>query len=68
MTGLGREACVSLASSDWGTDGLVSIQVARDGQATGSTFGVSQLPINMVQAGEACGGYGAKSTIVWTYY
>ena len=71
MTGLGREACVSLASSDWGTDGLISIQVVPDGTAAGNetqTFTAAELPITMIDAGTACGKYGSKSTIVWTYY
>ena len=62
LTNLGREACVSLASSDWGTDGLVSIQV-------GSTpFTAEKLPLSMMDAGSACGGYGDRVGITWTYY
>ena len=72
MSGLGREACVSLLSSDWGTDGLVSVQVATsdgDTEKTGDgAFAAADLPIGMIDAGDACGGYGITSTIVWTYY
>ena len=68
MNNLGREACVSLASSDWGTDGLISIQIIEDGAAGGETFAASALPVSMLDAGQACGGYGSKATIVWTYY
>ena len=62
LTNLGREACVSLASSDWGTDGLVSIQVGDD------TFTAEKLPLTMIDAGSACGGYGDRVGITWTYY
>ena len=62
LTNLGREACVSLASSDWGTDGLLSIQV------NGKYFGTEKLPIGMIEAGSKCPGYGERGTIVWTYY
>lgn len=67
MTDLGREACVSLLSSDWGTDGLISVQVSntKEGDAA---FTASDLPIPMMSAGLACGGYGEKRTIIWTYY
>ena len=62
LSKLGREACVSLASSDWGTDGLVSIKVNNE------IYTASELPINMIQAGKSCGKYGTTSSIVWTYY
>ena len=66
MTNLGREACVSLASSDWGTDGLVSIQVGS------TTFDASELPVRMMgagkNAGDAYGDFGKTADIVWTYY
>lgn len=70
MTGLGREACVNLLSSDWGTDGLVSVQVAGDGNTASEddTFAAADLPISMMTAGSACGGYGSNTTIIWTYY
>ena len=66
MTNLGREACVSLASSDWGTDGLVSIKIL--GGEVEDPFTADLLPLNMIDAGEACGDYGQTADIVWTYY
>lgn len=69
MTDLGREACVSLVSSDWGTDGLISVQVKKDGDGDdGATFTTDKLPVDMIDAGNACGGYGKKATVIWTYY
>jgi hypothetical protein len=68
LTNLGREACVSLASSDWGTDGLVHVEVVG-GNGTGEKkFPAANLPINMITAGSACPKYGDRAAIVWTYY
>ena len=68
MSNLGREACVSLLSSDWGTDGLVHVEVVG-GNATGTkAFPAAKLPINMITAGSACPKYGSRASIVWTYY
>ena len=69
MTGLAREACVSLLSSDWGSDGLVSIMVKPTvGSGEVQKFDPSDLPVSMYQASNACGGYGVVSSIAWTYY
>ena len=62
MTGLGRESCISLASSDWGTDGLVSVMVNTEEKKA------NELPIKLTDAGEFCKGTGQYSTITWTYY
>ena len=62
---LGREACVSLASSDWGTDGLVFMKVTPDG-GTASSFSASVLPRPVT--GTNCGGKGSYNTIQWVYY
>jgi type II secretory pathway pseudopilin PulG len=67
LTNLGREACVSLASSDWGTDGLLSVQVGQTGGAL-TPFTAADLPLSLLNAGTACGDYGDRATIVWTYY
>ena len=62
---LGREACVSLASSDWGTDGLVSMTVTPEG-GTASSFPAAQIPRPIT--GTNCGGKGSYNTITWLYY
>jgi len=59
MEALGKEACRSLASSDWGADGLVSIVVN-----TGNAVPPSSLPL-------ALGSTGCDSetnSITWVYY
>ena len=66
--GLGTEACTSLASSDWGSDGLVSIVVGGDGEGAKTAQGGPGDPITPTEAVAACGSAGASNRIVWTYY
>ena len=61
--GLGKETCASLASTDWGTDGLVSIALT-----SGSTHTVDSLPISLTDAFTGCNANTASNTITWTYY
>lgn len=72
LTRLGREACVSIASSDWGTDGLIGMVVkATDGEANPDDSKINlaaTLPINMIDAGKQCGKSGSYNTITWVYY
>lgn len=42
FNGLGKDACTSLASSDWGTDGLLGITVSGAAQAIGDLAGTGQ--------------------------
>ena len=58
---LGKEACVSLLTSDWGTDGLVSIEMGS----------LSGGPGDKITVTEAAGNSGCATTgniITWTYY
>lgn len=58
---IGTETCISLMSTDWGTDGLVSI-------ATGSlTAGAGELPIAPSIAAANCKS-GGINNITWTFY
>ena len=59
MTGLSSDACRSLASSDWGADGLVSITVG------GSAYSGADLPISLGTASADCENEGS---ITWEYY
>ena len=77
LTDLGREACVSLASSDWGTDGLIGMIVTPSG-GTATTNYAANLPLTPMGAGSAgtagagagaqCGAKGVYNTITWIYY
>ena len=63
MHSLGKEACRSLASSDWGADGLVSMTVTPSG-GTGITKTPSELPLGI--ANTNCSG--ETNEITWVYY
>ena len=60
LDNLGNEACLSLATSDWGTDGMVSMSV------NGSAFAAASLPRPI--SGTNCGGKGSSNIIKWIYY
>lgn len=60
--GLGKETCTSLASSDWGTEGLVKMTVnntEHDQQA---------LPIKATTAVSECQNANSTNKITWEYY
>ena len=61
--GLGKETCASLASTDWGTDGLVSITLTK-----GTEHTVASLPISLPTAFDECSSATASNTITWQYY
>ena len=75
LDGLGNEACQALASSDWGTDGLVSLNgKTTDNPGTtidelGTATPAASLPITIFKAKEK--GYcekGKYSSLRWIYY
>ena len=70
FTGLGQEACVSLATADWGSgsgSGLVSI--APSSTSTGGTaYSGSNLPVSLTNAASGCACSGSTCSIAWTYY
>lgn len=76
-SGLPMEACVSIATADWGSQagsGLQSIDVGASG--TGKTEGdtltahaIDTLPLSLSTAAANCSGGGDNgNTIKWTYY
>ncbi len=79
-TGLTREACVSIASSDWGAQagsGLVSIGISaavNNKEATSipaaeDTFTMSDFPITLAEAAGSCTNTAdTGNTIIWEYY
>lgn len=62
MHNLGREACVSLATSDWGSDGMMGMIVG-----TGE-YEAQELPLGLTTAGTHCTNEAAGTTITWVYY
>lgn len=77
FNGLGSETCASLASTDWGSDGLVGITVS-DAAVTTQDFAPTHtgatsaagvaLPISLPQAFSECSGTTAVNAITWVYY
>lgn len=77
FNGLGKDTCASLASTDWGTDGLVGINIAASSVSSpsftpshdGSTTATDKaLPVSMPQAYSECSGNTATNSITWVYY
>ncbi len=75
--GLPKEACVTIATADWGSQagsGLLSIAVGPNGAnketpGTGTAHTVDQLPLTLaVAAAECSNSTDAGNTIIWTYY
>lgn len=78
--GLGKEACVSLGSSDWGSgsgSGLVSVGVASgdvssaqdpDGMGSSGTTEDATLPLALATAASGCNGSGDTNYVSWKYY
>lgn len=75
--GLNPEACMGLATADWGSAGLAAMQVGGaeaalpgevpDGNGT-SIFAQANMPITLANAATACSGTEATNSIIWYYY
>lgn len=68
FSGLSKEACVQMASSDWGSgsgSGLVSVQA---GAATAGTTAEGTLPLNLATAASGCNSEGDTNKVTWVYY
>ena len=81
LDNLGNEACMSLASSDWGTDGLVYMngmhytsQKSAFAKVEGGTKTDAEgLPLSITKLGDGTGGKkyckkGEYSSLIWVYY
>ncbi len=77
VTNLGKEACRSLGSSDWGADGLVGMWIGSSGSnaagksdcsqsGTGTKWCVADLPASLSAVNTACSG--EVNSIDWVYY
>ena len=67
MSSLGVETCMSLASSDWGSDGLAGLIVSN----AADPYGPGDLPLDLATAITACEGAAGDQTsadITWVYY
>ena len=74
--GLDREACMSLATADWGSAGLVGLTVsnaANNTEPTATTtitpgYDTSKLPVSLATASGSCSAKTAINSITWVYY
>ena len=67
--GLGQEACVTMATSDWGSgssSGLISMTVS-DEDTGGTTYTGTGLPVSLIEAAKNCGCSTATCSIQWNY-
>lgn len=67
--GLGQEACVTMATSDWGSgssSGLVSMNVGNS-EADGTAYSGADLPVSLINAASKCNCATATCSIQWTY-
>ena len=67
--GLGQEACVTMATSDWGSgssSGLVNMTVSAADKG-GTTYSGTDLPVTLINAAANCNCTTATCSIQWTY-
>ena len=67
--GLGQEACVTMATSDWGSgssSGLVDMTVSAAATG-GTTYSGTDLPVSLINAAANCNCATATCSIEWTY-
>ena len=67
--GLGQEACVTMATSDWGSgssSGLVDMTVSATATG-GTTYSGTALPVSLINAAANCNCATATCSIQWTY-
>ena len=67
--GLGQEACVTMATSDWGSgssSGLISMTVSAS-DTGGSTYSGTDLPVSLINAANNCNCSTATCSIQWNY-
>ena len=67
--GLGQEACVTMATSDWGSgssSGLVDMTVSAAATG-GTTYSGTDLPVSLINAAANCKCATATCSIEWTY-
>lgn len=62
MANLGAETCMSLASSDWGSDGLMGLYINAAAKTS------PNLPLSLGEADDACNADGNANSITWIYY
>lgn len=72
--GLGKEACIGLATADWGSAGLIGMSVsdaavnAVPANGDGATYKIADMPVTLANAFASCSAAEATNSIIWFYY
>lgn len=69
FNGLGKDACTSLASSDWGADGMIGMTVSssnKTSNTTAPTKNMQDLPLTFSSAAGLCSSP-SQNSIEWWY-
>lgn len=72
--GLDREACMGLATADWGSAGLIGISIsdaavnAAPAAAAAGYIGTDAMPVSLATASQSCESETATNSISWYYY
>ncbi len=67
VTGLGKEACRSLATSDWGADGLTKMAGTTSGDDAKS-YNIANLPVTLSKINDDGLCDDETNSITWVYY
>lgn len=69
FNGVGKDACISLATSDWGADGLAGMGFTGNETGANVTYEPSDLPLTLATASAngACDD-DKNNTIAWVYF
>ncbi len=68
FSGLSKDACVQMATANWGTgSGIISVQAGENQNNIGKSENGS-LPLNMATAISGCNEDGNGNSIIWIFY
>lgn len=71
--GLDKEACMGLATADWGSAGLIGMTIASTASAKASAgsdadITTANMPVQLATAAASCKSNTAVNSITWYYY
>ena len=72
--GLDKEACMGLATADWGSAGLIGMDIAKEAKTANPSgdanpaITTANMPVPLAMAATNCDVSTAKASITWYYY
>lgn len=71
--GLDKEACMGLATADWGSAGLIGMKISNAASAKASagsdaSITTANMPVQLATAAASCKSDTAVNSITWYYY